>query len=347
VTNRATNFNIHSTITGYALIGAPSGMSISPNGVITWTPQQTNSPSTNVVTTVVTNSNPFDLVNPSLTSTNQFTVIVKEANVAPTLPTIPTQTVNELTLLTVTNTATNANIHSTIAGYRLVSPPSGMSISASGVITWTPQQTNSPSTNTITTIVTNSNPFDLVNPSLTSTNQFTVIVKEVNVAPTLPTIPTQTVYDLTLMTVVNTAIEPNIHATLSYSLVNAPTNASINTNGVITWTPGVAQCPSTNLFTTVVTAADSFDLVHPTLSATNSFTAIVRPAINLTNASWLGNGQFQFSFNTTAGQDYTVQYSTDLIHWTSVLELEGDGDTFTIIDPNAGDPHRYYRIISP
>ena len=36
---------------------------------------------------------------------------------APALPVIPTQTVNELTLLTVTNTATNANIHSTIAGY--------------------------------------------------------------------------------------------------------------------------------------------------------------------------------------------------------------------------------------
>ena len=66
---------------------------------------------------MVTNTNPYDLVNPNLTATNSFTVVVREVNVAPALPVIPSQTVNELTLLTVTNTATNSNIHSTIAGY--------------------------------------------------------------------------------------------------------------------------------------------------------------------------------------------------------------------------------------
>ena len=60
-------------------------------------------------------------------------------NVAPVLPVIGTQTVNELTLLTVTNTATESNIHSTV-GYVLVNPPAGMSIDANGIITWTPQQ---------------------------------------------------------------------------------------------------------------------------------------------------------------------------------------------------------------
>ena len=77
---------------------------------------------------------------------------------------MPHQTVNELTLLTVTNTATEPNIHSTTLGYALVNPPAGAGIDANGVITWTPSQNQSPSTNTITTVVTNSNPFDLVNP---------------------------------------------------------------------------------------------------------------------------------------------------------------------------------------
>ena len=90
---------------------------------------------------------------------------------APTLPVIPTQTVNELTLLTVTNTATNANIHSTITGYALVNPPAGAAINANGIITWTPSQTQSPGTNTITTVVTNTNPYDLVNPNLTRHQQ--------------------------------------------------------------------------------------------------------------------------------------------------------------------------------
>jgi len=162
VTNSATNSNIHSTITGYALVSPPSGMVISAGGVITWTPAQTQSPSTSTITTVVTNSNPYDLINPQLTATNTFTVIVKEVNVAPTLPVIAIQNVNELALLSVTNSATNSNIHSTITGYALVSPPSGMVISAGGVITWTPAQTQSPSTNTVTTVVTNSNLYDLI-----------------------------------------------------------------------------------------------------------------------------------------------------------------------------------------
>ena len=144
---------------------------------------------------MVTNANPYDLINPNLTATNSFTVIVREVNVAPVLPVIPTQTVNELTLLTVTNTATNANIHSTIAGYGLVNPPAGAAINANGIVTWTPSQNQSPGTNTITTVVTNANPYDLINPNLTATNSFTVIVREVNVAPVLPVIPTQTVSD--------------------------------------------------------------------------------------------------------------------------------------------------------
>ncbi|HEY3932786.1 MAG TPA: putative Ig domain-containing protein, partial [Verrucomicrobiae bacterium] len=235
----------------------------------------TQSPATNLITTIVTNSNPYDLVNPHLTSTNQFAVIVKEVNVAPSLPMISTQIVNELTLLTVTNTATNANIHSTITGYRLVSPPTNMVINASGVITWTPAQAQSPGTNTITTVVTNSNPYDLVNPQLMATNQFTVIVKEVNIAPVLPVIPTQTVNAQALLTVTNTATETNIHATLGYAFVSPPLGMSISTNGIITWTPTRSQGPGTNIITTVVTNTDSFDTANPHLSATNSFTIII------------------------------------------------------------------------
>ncbi len=155
---------------------------------------------------MVTNTDPYDLVNPHLSATNSFTVVVREVNVAPVLPVIPDQTVNELTLLTVTNTAFETNIHATL-GYALVNPPAGAAIDANGIITWTPSQTQSPSTNTITTVVTNTDPYDLVNPHLSATNSFTVVVREVNVAPVLPVIPDQTVNELTLLTVTNTAFE--------------------------------------------------------------------------------------------------------------------------------------------
>ena len=164
----------------------------------------------------MTNSNPYDLVNPQLSATNSFTVVVREVNVAPVLPVIAAQTVNELTLLTVTNTATEPNIHAT-TGLRPGNPPAGLSIERQRRHHLDAGQNQSPSTNTITTVVTNSNPYDLVNPQLSATNSFTVVVREVNVAPVLPVIADQTVNELTLLTVTNTATEPNIHSTLGYA----------------------------------------------------------------------------------------------------------------------------------
>ena len=270
VTNTATSLGAPASPLTYLLVNPPAGASINTNGVITWTPTQTQSPGTNTLTTAAINS-----VVPSLSVTNSFTVVVQEVNVAPVLPVIPGQTVNELTLLTVTNTASETNLHATL-GYTLVNPPAGAAIDTSGIITWTPSQNQSPGTNTLTTVVTNTDPYDLVNPHLSATNSFTVVVQEVNVAPVLPVIANQTVNELTLLTVTNTASETNIHATLGYTLVNPPAGASINTNGVITWTPSQTQSPGTNTLTTVVTNTDPYDLVNPHLSATNSFTVVVQ-----------------------------------------------------------------------
>ena len=277
VTNTATEPNIHSVTISYGLISPPAGANISSSGVITWTPSQLQSPSTNVITTVVTNSNPYDLMHPQLTTTNSFTVIVREVNLAPVLPVQPDRSVNELTTLTVTNTATEPNIHSVTIGYGLISAPAGAAIDANGIITWTPTELQSPSTNVITTVVTNSNPYDAINPQLTATNSFTVIVREVNLAPVLPAQPDRIVDELTTLTVTNTATEPNIHSvTIGYGLIGAPAGASIDGNGIITWTPSQLQSPSTNLITTVITNSNPYDLIHPQLTATNSFTVIVR-----------------------------------------------------------------------
>ena len=277
VTNTALEPDLHSSTIGYGLINPPLGMIIDASGVIRWSPAQTQSPGTNTITTVVTNTNPYDLVSPSLTATNTFTVVVKEVNQAPVLPVVPPQTVNELALLTVTNTAGEPNIHSTTTGYGLINPPAGMTIDPNGIIRWTPAQTQSPGTNTITTVVTNANPYDLVNPRLSATNTFTVVVKEVNQAPILPVVLPQTVNELALLTVTNAASEPNIHSTSSgYRLVNSPAGMTIDSNGIIRWTPAQTQSPSTNTITTIVTNANPYDVINPNLTATNTFSVVVK-----------------------------------------------------------------------
>jgi hypothetical protein len=291
LTNSATDPDIPAQTLTFSFASAPNGMTITPQStnaaVISWTPAQTNSPSTNTVSVVVTDSGV-----PRLSATNTFLVMVRGVNVAPTLSNIATQTVNELSLLMVTNPASEFNIHATTTGYGLLNPPAGMTISTNGIIAWTPAQTNSPSTNLITTVVTNTDSFDLVNPHLTATNTFTVIVREVNFAPTLPNITRMTINALALLTVTNTATETNVHATLGYMLVNPPNGASIDTRGIITWTPSRPQGPGTNTITTVVTNTDAFDPINPHWSATNSFVVIVyAPTLAPINNAFVNVGQ--------------------------------------------------------
>jgi hypothetical protein len=55
--------------------------------------------------------------------------------------------------------------------------------------------------------------------------------------------------------------------------------------------------------------------------------------------------EFQFTFNTQSNVNYTIQYSTTLLNWMSVLTFDGYGGPLTIIDPNAaGSSRRFYRI---
>jgi hypothetical protein len=170
VTNTAVNSNIPINLLAYQLLNAPIGAVIDTNGVISWTPSGAQAPSTNVITTTVSAKGV-----PGLNATNSFTVVANELNVTPVLPLIGPQVVNELTLLSVTNTATESDSQATVS-YVLLAAPPGASISAGGVITWVPAQTRSSSTNIITTVATSTTPYDLINPQLSATNSFTVVV---------------------------------------------------------------------------------------------------------------------------------------------------------------------------
>jgi hypothetical protein len=216
-----------------------------------------------VLTTIVSDG--------ALTATNSFTVTVNEVNTAPSLPVQTNRTINELTLLTVTNTATDSDLPANTLSYSLIGP-SGATIDANGVITWTPAEDQGPATDVeFTTIVTDNGV-----PPLSATNSFAVTVLEVNSAPSLPTQTNRTIAELTQMTVTNTATDTDIPAnTITYTLTvtnladnSVVTNASISANGVITWTPTEDQGPGTNLFTTV--ASDGI------ASTVNSFTVIVQ-----------------------------------------------------------------------
>lgn len=95
----------------------------STNGVLTWTPSLLQTPSTNIITLSVTDDG-----SPSLSTTQSFTVFVSDENVPPLLTVPGPQTLDELTTLTVTNTATDANLPPQLLTFALLSAPAGVNL---------------------------------------------------------------------------------------------------------------------------------------------------------------------------------------------------------------------------
>lgn len=165
----------------------------------------------------------------------------------PVLPVIPTQSVNRSALLTVTNTATDSNPNAKLS-YALINFPAGMVISANGIITWTPSQ--GPSTNTVVTMVTDTNAADQDGSTLSATNSFNVIVD----APTLAPMPNVVASVGQTVIIVASATDNDPTRTLTYSLDSAPPGASINpSNGIMTWRVGAAFGGTTNRIAVRVT----------------------------------------------------------------------------------------------
>jgi hypothetical protein len=286
VTNTATDPDIPTNTLSYTLsvtssAGSVTNAVISTNGIISWTPNQSQVPGTNIFQTVVTDSNPAAINSQHLSATNSFTVVVNAIHNGPSLGVISNQVVNELATLVVTNTASDNDVPSLGLTYHLENPPTGATIDTNGVVTWVPDETQGPGTNAITTIVA-----DNGNPSLSATNTFTVVVNEVNQPPALPSQTDRTIVGRATLTVTNTATDPDIPTnslsyTLSVTSANGPvTNAVIDTNGVITWTPTPAQVPSTNTFETIVTDFNPTAVNAQQLSATNTFTVVVNAIHN-------------------------------------------------------------------
>src|SRR5262249_17957742 len=153
------------------------GASINPSsGAFTWTPSQSQVPSTNTITVRVTDNG-----SPPLSATQSFIAVVGSLNSAPVLATIPNQTVNEGTVLSVMISATDPDGSADALTFSLLNPPAGAAINpVTGVFTWAPTEAQGPSTNVIMVRVTDNGA-----PPLSDTKSFTVVTTEVNSAPVL------------------------------------------------------------------------------------------------------------------------------------------------------------------
>jgi hypothetical protein len=323
--------------------GAPAGASIDPtNGWFSWTPTAEQGPSTNLITIRVTDDGL-----PPLSDARTFTVVVNEVNQVPVLPVIARQTVNELTLLTVTNTATESNIHSTL-GYSLVNPPAGAGIDSQGVITWTPTEAQGPSTNVITTVATSTNLLDLVNPRLSATNSFTVVVNEVNTAAVMGAINDLTVNPGQSVGLAVPATDSDLPTnSLAFALLASPPGMTISAaSGWLAWRPTMAQANTTNLVSVQVTDDNPWAINAHQLSATQSFRITVNPLTPVTlEPLGYANNAFRLSVSGPVGPDYILQGSPNLQDWLSLASNAPLAVPFTVSDTNTSAlTNRFYRV---
>ena len=216
----------------YSLIGAPASASIDTNGVITWLPGAGQGHTTNLITTVAT-----DTGAPALSATNSIVVMVSEINVAPVLATQSDRVLVGIQSLLVNNGASQTDSPPVTLSYQLAGAPLGAAIDGNGVITWTPTVAQVPSTNVFVTVVSNYNPWAVNSQRLSATNSFAVVVNLIHSAPVLPGQPNIAIPQYSTLTLTNTASTVNVPPlTMSYGLVDPPVGASITTNGVIVWT---------------------------------------------------------------------------------------------------------------
>src|SRR5205823_3818470 len=213
----------------------------------------------------------------------------------------------EQTTLSVSASATDADLPANSLTFALVSSPAGMTINpASGAISWTPTEAQGPSTNAVSVSVTDNGV-----PALRVTKTFTVTVNEVNLAPVLTVPADQTMEENTTLNVNSTAIDADIPAnSLTFALVSAPTGMTINpASGAISWTPTEAQGPSTNAVSVSVT-----DNGVPALSVTNTFTVTVSE-VNLAPVMTVPPEQTmaeQTTLNVSASAPYATLFRSSL-----------------------------------
>lgn len=224
----------------YALSdSAPNGMTISDAGLIEWTPTEAQGPGIFDVSVLVSDG--------TTTLTETFQVTVNEVNVAPLIDSITDQSIDELDLFELQVQASDSDLPANTLTYSLAPGfPSGMMISGSGLIQWTPSEAQGAGSYPVTVEVSDG--------MVTSTEDFVIAVGEVNVAPLIDSISDQTIDELVLFELQVQASDTDLPGnSLTYSLAPGfPSGMMIDGSGLIQWTPSEAQGEGTYLVTVEV-----------------------------------------------------------------------------------------------
>jgi len=246
--------------------GAPDGASIDPaTGVIAWTTDESHGGGTYEFTVRVTDDG-----SPPMDAATTFVVTVNEVNQAPQFEVIADQTATEGVPFSLLMAANDSDDPANVLAYVLGdNAPSGVTIDpTSGLLTWTPEESQGSQTYSVTVEVT-----DDGSPPLGDSVTFSITVEDGNQAPWINPIDDQMVAWGDTLQLTATAGDADVPADgLSFSLTeDAPTGATIDpATGLLTWTPEPNFPVGPHVITVEVT-----DDGTPAMSAATTFTVTV------------------------------------------------------------------------
>ena len=170
-----------------------------------------------------------------------------------------------------------------------------------------------------------------------------------NTRPIIAPIPHQTIPKLSPFSYAVQATDNDLPPqTLTYALTNSPAGATINSSGLITWTPAANQGPMTTNITVLVT-----DSGTPPLTTSQTFqVTVVNPGGSSITALLFGvpgPNSNTLNFVGVPGVQYLTQYATNLPGpWFNLMtNLANTNGAWMVVDPSATNPMRFYRAESP
>lgn len=224
----------------FTLSNEPSGMTVSATGVIDWIPLEGQGDANNIQ--LIVSDGGENSVSPAQ---EVFSIAVTSVNDAPQISSSASTSAiesSEYNYQVVVNDPDDSGLE---LNYQLTAFPTGMVISASGLVTWTPG--NGVITSGTVTIEVSDGGEDS---AAIARQSFTINVNGVNTAPSISstagTAATEDVEFLYAVQVVD-ADDVNNGTDISFVLSNAPTGMTVSTTGVITWTPIEGQGNADNI----------------------------------------------------------------------------------------------------
>lgn len=275
----------------YELINPPAGLTINNDGLLSWTLGEQDGPGTFSFDVWIT-----DDAQPPRSDQKTFTLSVREVNRPPDFPELGILSAAEEVAFSFNLNASDPDEPLNVLTYGLINPPSGMSISQTGQILWTPTEGQGPSTYTFEAEV-----IDNGIPPRARRRALSIQVFEENrppqfTAPVPATVEEGREFNLRLE-----ASDSDLPANnLSYALTGHPAGMSITDQGDIRWVPTEAQGPGSYTLTITVTddGTPPLSVSHPfTISVTENNRAPQLQAIPVQSA--VEFGQFGIQLNAS------------------------------------------------